>query len=217
MKQKPLRVILNYKGQLYKLLNFFVDKKDHSFYFHIYRKLGETPMAPEGKSYQEIKKIDFKKWIPTDFPENKISFHESGFIASTDKNGGRDRDGIKGIKFDQIENFQVILIIAPPDPTQLLKFSKSDTERDIVLNLSDSIEPFSLQFFIYKKNSTKKPHIPNQMDVFGRLICCEYGDKDYGLMLAGIKVSTAGNVQRITWPPFALVLKILGKGISGLT
>lgn len=47
MKTKPTRIIFKYKGKFYKFMNYFPDKKDNSFYFHIYENILENIKSPK--------------------------------------------------------------------------------------------------------------------------------------------------------------------------
>ena len=137
MSRKPSRIILDYRKKNYKFMNFFVDKKDNSFYFHIYRKSNEFPMKSKTplSDKSNIQRIHFPDFEPTGFNENHISFHESGYIHSTDSDGKRYRDAIIGIPFSKIESYLFILVIVPKNPLDMIELSMVDLGRDIQIHL----------------------------------------------------------------------------------
>ena len=208
---KPSRIIFGYKGKHYKFLNFFVDKNDNSFYFHLYRKKGETLISSdESDSDESVKHIKFSSFKQTDFVENKISFHESGYIHSTDKHGYRYKDNVVGIPFRDIISYMFILVLAPKNPEELIEIHKLDNTRDIHIKLPDTIYPFMVHFAILKKDSSSLPLIPVNQNILSGLIHCDYDDKKYGLLIALTKVLNKTGKDRIDWPPFTLVLKRTG-------
>ena len=210
-KRKPSRIIFGYKNKNYKFVSFFVDKNDNSFYFHLYRKLGEKLMS-SGKSNnnESIKQIHFSSFKPTDFEENKISFHESGYIHSTDKYGHRYKDGVVGIPFRDISSYMFILVLATKNPEELVEIHTVDNARDIHIKLPDTIHPFMVQFAILKKGSSSLPLIPANQNILGSLIHCDYNDKEYDLLIALTEVLNKTGKDRIDWPPFTLILKRTG-------
>ena len=209
--QRPTRLILGYRGNSYKFMNFFVDKHDNSFYFHIYRESGETPMQSRGGAQKGKElKFNFPSSVPTGFPENKISFHKSGYIHSTDGMGQRYRDGVVGIPFAEIEAYMFILVVAPRHPVDMVRLTKIDKKRDIHLHLRDDISPFLIHFAVVRKGAQQLPRIPSAEDLLGGVIMGEYDDKDFGLLIAATKVLKAPGVEEIAWPPFPLVLKRVG-------
>lgn len=210
-KKKPSRIIFGYKKKNYKFVSFFVDKKDNSFYFHLYRKLGETLMS-SGKSNNDesVKHIRFSEFKPTNFEENKISFHESGYIHSTDKYGHRYKDKVVGIPFREVDSFMFILVLAPRNPKELIEIHTIDDTRDILIKLPDTIHPFMVHFAIIKKGSSLLPLIPKNQNILSGLIHCYYDDKEHGLLIALTKVINKTGKDRIDWPPFTLILKRTG-------
>lgn len=205
MQSKSQRIIFGYKNRNYKFVSFFTDKKDNSFYFHLYRRPGETPMEPKIPLHERgDSKIDFTSYHQTNFKENKISFHKSGYIHSTDNQGNRFKDGTIGIPFETIDSFLFILVLAPHNPTEMIKLDKIDSTRDVHIGLPDNIEPFAVHFAVYKRNTNPKPNVLHRI---GRIIKCEYNNKDFGLLICLSKVLKATGIDKVNWPPFTLVLK----------
>lgn len=211
MKIEPFRVVLEHRSKRYKLINFFPDRRDNSFYFHIYRKPGEKIKQPETPLNQKPdRRIDFGAYYPVDFDENKISFHESGFIHSTDRQGNRFSDGVVGIPFAEIGKLTPILCVAPRDPRCLVPAGKPDSTRDITLHLPSAVEPFALHFGIRRKGFADLPAISTTEQMLPGFIGCSWDDKDFELLLTPKKVLRSNDDQEVSWPPFTLVLKRIG-------
>ena len=210
MKRTHPRIILDYQGKNYKFMSFFVDRKDNSFYFHIYRKPNESPMRPKTPlpDKSNFLRIHFPDFEPTGFKENHISFHESGYIHSTDSMGKRYRDGIVGISFSKIKSHLFILGLAPKNPSDLVELSRLDSSRDIHIALPNDIQPFILHFGVHRKESLSLPALPNNL--FDGLIMVQFDDKDFELLIAMTKVGAIPGVEKVDWPPFTLELKRTG-------
>jgi|GEM_PF-5550394 len=113
LKRQPIRIIFKHQDVLYKFLTIFVSE-DNSFHFHLYEESNKEfeyynlTKEKDGKS-----KIDINKPVNSNFLRHKFTFHKSGYIHSTDKNGKRFKDGIKGLAFNEIETSNLILMFAP--------------------------------------------------------------------------------------------------------
>ncbi len=205
---KPTRLIFTYRGKCYKFMSFFVDEHDNSFYFHIYRKKGETPMfCDDHPSQAEPLRIHFPSFKPTGFEENKISFHESGYIHSTDKRGKRYRDGVVGIPFENVQSFLFILAIAPKNPLEMIAATSIDRQNDLQIHLKDDANPFVVQFAVVRKGTESFPKMPSEQNLLSGFIKCDYRDRTFGLVLALTKVLNASQSIELNWPPFNLILK----------
>jgi hypothetical protein len=208
---KPTRIVFDYRGKFYKFMSFFRDKRNNSFYFHVYRKKGETL-----KHYNVITtedgqmKLDFTSFQQTPFEENHLSFHESGVIHSKDCEGKRYQNGFSGIPFQDINTFLNILVIAPQNPKYLIETKSIDTRRDIQFHLKDDVEPFSIQFFIVRKDSNEYPHIPSTENLINGLVKIAYTGKIYDLIIGVTKVLKASPEIEVAWPLFPVVLKRIG-------
>jgi hypothetical protein len=206
MKTKPTRIIFKYKDRFYKFMNYFPDKKDNSFYFHIYDNKSENlrvpniPLAKRGDN-----KIDFNDFVETEFKRNKLSFHQSGFIHSTDNNGNRLQDGIIGIPFEKIAKSLLILVLGPKKIDSLTEIQQIRENTDIIISLPDNISPFTLNFDVFRNDKINELDINNPNPILGGFIMTEYNGKEFGLRLYLQKV--LGNAN---WPPFNLTLKRIG-------
>jgi hypothetical protein len=186
------------------LLSFFVDKKDNSFYFHLYEEDNEVFKSYSVTSENGITKIEFDKIKEHDFQRNKISLHQSGYIHSTDKNGRRLKDNIIGFPFSEIEISKLILILAPKKIDTLPILNKLDLTRDIVIIMSLG-NPFVINFEIFKKSELKNLPTIHEDNFLGGFIEITIDDKEYGLRF--YLQSLKGNGR---WPDFSTVLSRIG-------
>lgn len=183
-------------------MNFSVSKSDNSFYFHFYDdvvekvKLPKTPLENRNDG-----KIDFSDYVETDFKRNKISFHKSGYIHSTDKLGNRLRDGIIGFSFNEIEISKLVLICAPKKIEYLNTTEKIRESTDIIIHLPKEIKPFTIHFDVYRNTRDKELDISNPNLLFGGFIMVTFPDQEYGLRIYAQKV-----LGRAIWPPFNIIL-----------
>jgi hypothetical protein len=148
--------------------------------------------------------------VSTGFEENKISFHKSGYIHSTDVYGQRYRDGLVGIPFENVTSFLFVLVVAPKNPLEMIELGTVDNQRDIQIHLPEDVSPFTLQFAIVRKGTKQLPLIPTEQNILGGYIMCEYDDKEFGLLLIITKVLKTKELDEVFWPPFSLVLKRVG-------
>jgi len=202
MQAKVTRIIFEYKNRFYKYLNFFLDKKDNSFYFHLYEAKGNKIKSPKIPLENRLdNKICFDDFICTDFERNKISFHKSGYIHSTDNKGIRFRDGIVGIPFDYIEKSLLVLVLGPPEIESLIEFQKINNETDIIIKLPSDIKPFTVNFEIFRKTKQAELDIPSNNIILDGYFMVEYDEKTFGL-----RVYLQDVLGEAIWPPFNLIL-----------
>lgn len=183
-------------------MNYFPDKKDNSFYFHIYSDKKENlkiPGTPLEK--RDDNRIDFNDFIETDFKRNKLSFHQSGFIHSTDNSGKRLQNGVIGIPFERIDKSLLVLILGPKKIDYLAEIQKIRENTDIVISLPDNISPFTLNFDVFRIDKINELDISNPNLILGGFIMTKYDGKEFGLRLYLQKVLGDAN-----WPPFNLTL-----------
>ena len=203
MKLKPTRIIFKYNGKYYKFMSYFVDKTDNSFYFHIYNEnidgVKQFNISKQGTTGM---KIDFENVKGTDFKRNKLSFHQSGYIHSTDNNSKRLEDGIIGTKFKNIETSLSILVLGPQRIDTLTEIKATSHKTDIVFDFKSNIQPFTVHFDIYRLSNESKLDISNPNLYSGEYIMTRYDHKEFGLRMYLQKL-----LGDEIWPPFNLVLK----------
>jgi hypothetical protein len=206
MKTKPVRIIFKHLDKFYKFMNYFPDKKDNSFYFHIYQEVSQNIKIPNiPLENRENFIINFKDFVETNFKRNKLSFHESGYIHSTDNKGNRFQDAVIGVPFDKIENSLLILVLGPKRIDTLIETEKINEKTDLLINLPLDIKPFTLNFEIYRKSKKNELDIAIPNLISGSFVMTEYEGKEFGLRLYVQKV-----LGKEYWPPFNLILKRIG-------
>ena len=212
-KKKPLRIIFNCKGNHFKFISFFVSKADNSIYFHLYRTSEEKMFVPK-VDQSESNKLKFSR-INTeaiDFDQNKISFHESGYVHTTDKLGKRFRDGKIGIPFEELINdYLLLLCLSPKNPLDMVPAKKIDNKRDFIIGFDPKTGPVLFHFWIKHKSCKKVPgELPGE-NMLGGFVEIEYDNKDFTILIAMTKLKTI-NEGNQKWPPFTLALNFVSNG-----
>ncbi|MBK9928100.1 MAG: hypothetical protein IPP66_22750 [Anaerolineales bacterium] len=147
-------IIFSFQSHYYRLADIEWGA-DNSFYF--LPSQHETEVGTRVKSYTEdsgrlvIKpnELEYGK-----FPTRKISRHQSGFYHIKDvtgSGGNREKDGLRGPAFRETSGFYVFLVACPQEINTMVK-TEPDSNRDVIINLPDWIEPFSVQFAAHRKN-----------------------------------------------------------------
>lgn len=204
MKRKSTRIIFNIDETLYKFASFFVDKRDNSFYFHLYEEDNENFKSYNVTSDKGMTKLEFDNFDEHDFQRNKLSLHESGYIHSTDKNGKRLKDNVTGFPFAEIDTCKLVLILAPKKIDTLPILEKTDPLRDIVVLLTLG-NPFVINFEIFKKTEVENLPTDHEDNIIGGYIEITIDDKDYGLRLYFQSIKGKGQ-----WPDFTATLTRIG-------
>lgn len=205
MKLKSTRIVFKYKAKLYKFISFFVDKKDNSFYFHTYEEADQN-LKSLNFTWQENQPnlIDFGNIKEHDFQKNKLSFHESGFIHTTDKLGKRLKDNVVGIPFHRIETSLHILFFAPKQIDTLVEHEKTENQ-DLIIELPNDIKPFTLHFDVYRKSQSDNLEYNNPDLLINGYVFINYDNKEFGLRMYLQKV-----LDEAPWPPFSFNLIRIG-------
>ena len=109
----PFRVVLTHKGISHKFFTLF-QGKDGSLYIHPNRPDGQpwrVPAIEETDPNQMLLSLtDFKE---PDFELRKITYHQSGIIHLTNKQGNRYKDGTRGPAFKDMESPYDLCVLAP--------------------------------------------------------------------------------------------------------
>lgn len=205
MKRKSTRIIFRQAEVDYKFASFFVDKNDNSFYFHLYEEADANYKSYNLSAENGATKIEFDNFKEHDFKRNKLSIHPSGYVHSTDRNGKRLKDNIIGIPFVEIETSKLILVLAPKKIDELIKIDPVNPLRDIIIILSKDINPFTLNFEIFKKSELENLATDHENNLIGGYIEVTIDDKDYGIRFYLQSVNGKGD-----WPDFSIVLTRVG-------
>ncbi|MBW2937763.1 hypothetical protein KXJ69_06565 [Aureisphaera sp. CAU 1614] len=152
MKNNYTRIFLKPCGEVFGLLNFSTSK-DNSFHFHIYEEANqELKYHPIEKLQGGRLKIELKNLIGTGFIRNKFTFHPSGTFHSSDINRNRLKDGLNGISFKDIVDYNLILVIAPKEIKKLLKKEIPKKGVNLILELANDVSPFTVNFEVFRKS-----------------------------------------------------------------
>lgn len=117
--------------------------------------------------------------------DEEITRHPSGYFHIKDvvgRGGNREKDGLIGPAFKDINGFYVFLVACPQAIDTLVETAKPEST-DIIANLPDTIEPFTVQFAVWNKKSTVK--IPARTDEFlgNGVIAIGIDNLDFGLVM----------------------------------
>lgn len=151
---KVFGIVFKYLSRHFKLVDIEWGT-DNSFYFLPYRHEAEigtrlkTRVDEFGRIILNVHEIE-----TTNFPAKKISRHPSGFFHIKDvegSGGNREKDGLRGPAFKETDGFYVFLVACPQSIEKLVEVQKPDLT-DIIAELPDGIEPFTVQFAVWNKN-----------------------------------------------------------------
>jgi hypothetical protein len=176
---------------------------DNSFYFmpctHS-AQIGEriqTERDPEGRLALNIDEVQTGC-----FPTTKISRHPSGYFHIKDTMGAggrREKDGLIGPAFKAIDGFFVFLVACPQSIETLVATPIPDPT-DLIVNLPDGIEPFTIQFALWDK--TKSVTIPVQpgQALGNSPVTLEIDSLDFGLVIMFLAVGQPTAETVVRWP-----------------
>ena len=177
--------------------------KDNSFYFMPCTdnaQIGErikSERDPEGRLVLSIDEVQTGC-----FPTTKISRHPSGYFHIKDTAGAgghREKDGLIGPAFKDIDGFFVFLVACPQSIETLVETPIPDPT-DVIVNLPDGIEPFTIQFALWDK--TKNVTIPVQpgQALGSSPLTLEIDDLDFGLVIMFLAVGKPTAETVVRWP-----------------
>lgn len=147
-------IIFSFQSNYYLLVNIEWGT-DNSFYFLPAQHEAEvgtrvkSKIENSGELVIEPNELEYEK-----FPVRKISRHQSGFYHIKDvtgSGGNREKDGLRGPAFSETNGFYVFLVACPQEISTMVK-AEPDLTRDVIIDLPEWIEPFSVQFAVHRKN-----------------------------------------------------------------
>lgn len=199
----PFRVVLTHKGVSRKFFTLFQGKKDESLYIHLNRPEGQRWRVPaiEQTDMNQMH-LDLDNFKEPDFELFKITFHPSGYIHLTDKQGARYRDGTRGPTFEEMESPYDLCVLIP---SLLEHLPEADEKypKEMVVNLvlPDIIRPIYATLGISVGNVTAPPHRGTLIGVFELPIS---GDRFFYMVLRSV-LDKDGNAST-NWPSFPFFL-----------
>jgi len=143
-------------------------------------------------------KIDFGNHKTQEFELHKISFHPSGFIHLTNKNGERYRDGTRGPTFEEMDSPYLLCIIAPCKLEEMPVYKKDRKCMLVNLVLPDNITPFVMTLALAKEDIA--PSGPDKSQITPRFILPLRSGYKLTFLLRTV-LPKDENTQ-INWPPF---------------
>lgn len=211
-RKKPPRIIFDCEGKYFKFINFSFSKSDNSIFFHLYRASEERLVVPKvDQTEPNTVKFSSVDTETIDFDLNKISFHEKGYVHTTDKHGKRFRDGKIGIPFDELINdYLLLLCLSPKNPLDMVPIEEIDNERDIIIGFDPKIGPVLIHFWIKHRDCKKVPgELPGE-NMLGGFIEIKHDNKEFTILIAMTKLQT-NDEGKGKWPPFTLALNFESK------
>jgi hypothetical protein len=199
----PFRVVVTYEGVPRKFFSIF-QGRDGSLYIHLNRPDGQPWRIPGGGDGKEEPKrltLDFVDFREPGFKLHKITFHPSGYIHLTNKEGVRHRGGTRGPAFAEMSSPYDLCVLVPCRPEQLPIFAK---DRSIVVNLAlpEEIGPFYATLSLIK-SSASLPQAAGPLLVPMLVLPLE---ASLSLALTIRPVLDAAGEGTTSWPPFPFFL-----------
>lgn len=195
-------IAFGFRGKFFKLVDFEWGK-DNSFYFMPRQhdaQIGEritTEKDENGQLYLQTTEVKTGC-----FPTKKISRHPSGYLHIKDtagRGGNREKDGLIGPSFTQMDGFYTFLVICPQSIENLVEVERPEPT-DVTVNLPDNIEPFTVQFAVWDKKRAVK--IPMQEGAFlgNGVVTLQIDALDHGLVMMFVNVSKASPDVEVLFP-----------------
>jgi hypothetical protein len=197
----PFRVVLTKNGVSRKFFTLF-QGKDGSLYIHPNRENLKPWQTPSLANDETGMKIDFNNSNIPGFELHKISFHPSGYIHLTNKNGERYREGTRGPTFEEMDSLYLLCIIAPCKLEEMPLFENDPKCMLIDLVVPDNISPFFMTLALAKEEVG-----PPEDD--GSLITPRFIlplNSGYKLTFLLRAVKPKDNETLVNWPPFPFFL-----------
>lgn len=193
----PFRVVLTNKGVTRKFFTFF-EGKDGSLYFHPNRESNKPWKVPLLMDNPLGMKINWGNQKAQEFELHKISFHPSGFIHLSNKNGERYRNGTRGPTFEEMDSIYLLCIIAPCKLEKMPVFKKDRKCMLVNLVLRDNITPFVMTLALAKEHIYSSGQDPTQ--ITPRFILPL--QSGYKLTFLLRSVLPTDKYLQVNWPPF---------------
>lgn len=157
-KYSQIRLVMESAGELYKFFWMNFDKNDDSLYFNFYPLKNQSDKMKHGVTKPNVlahtvsfPDEDSKESI---IKSGKYSYHRSGFIHLTLKDGTVMERGLQFLPFDKIGDFARILILIPNYPHKYPKVKEEQLKKgnNIIIHTRDfEDEVFSVEIFFMDK------------------------------------------------------------------
>lgn len=139
--------------------------------------------------------LDFANFREPGFELHKITFHRSGCIHLTDRNGQRFRDGTKGPSFDEMTSPYELCLLAPPE---LHRLPAAGDGNGMIANLvlPDDISPFFVMLSLSQADVSKPAPTLLTLPLTGGRT----------LLIGAHPVGGGARATQADWPPFPFFL-----------
>jgi hypothetical protein len=185
-------VTFEYQQKLFSLVDFEWGK-DNSFYFMPHQhevEVGQRIVS--NKDQNGNLKLNIKDVQSGCFPTKKISRHPSGYFHIKDtvgSSGNREKDGLIGPSFGEIDAFYTFLVICPQSIGTLVQVEQANPAH-VIVHLPNLTEPFTVQFAIWDKKRNVSLPAPPETFLGNGVITLQIDNLDYGLVIMLPKVKT---------------------------
>jgi hypothetical protein len=159
-------------------------------------------MTPGIESDEAGLKLGFNNSNTPGFELHKISFHPSGYIHLTNKQGERYRDGTKGPAFEDMEPLYLFCIIVPCKLDEMPVFEKDKKCMLVNLVLPNNVPPFFITLALAKED-------PGSPENDGTLITPRFIlplNSGHKLTFVLRAVKQRDRMTPANWPPFPFFL-----------
>ncbi len=203
----PFRVVLSTKRKSRKFFTLF-QGRDGSLYIHPYRPKGQ-PWRIAGSTDDKnssVMHLDFVNFKEPAFELHKISFHPSGYIHLTNKNGQRYKEGTQGPAFNNMSLPYLFCILCPCKLDFLPVFEGDNKSMVVELILPDDVGPFYLTLTLSKGDIVAEE---SQGSLLTPTIVLPL-NSGYKLIFVLRSVQSRNGDEPVIWPPFPFFLCRIG-------
>lgn len=159
---------MKHAGEHYKFFWMGFDKKDDSLYFNFYPLKNQSDKMKHGVAKPNVltRTVSFpdKDLKESIIKSGKYSYHRSGLIHLTLKDGTIMKKGLQFLPFDKIKDFARFLILIPNYPYKYPKVGEEQLKKgnNIIIHTKGfEDEVFSVEIFLISKATSheKAPSI----------------------------------------------------------
>ena len=197
---KKTGIVFNHKSKYRKLVDIEWGK-DNSFYFMpctADAQIGErikSERDSEGRLVLSVGEVQTGC-----FPTKKISRHPSGYHHTKDvpgPGGRREKDGLIGPAFKDIDGFFIFLVACPQPIDTLVELPAPDPTA-VTVTVPEDSEPFTVQFAIWDKRKALPTNFGNVLG--GGVVTLEIDDLNFGLVIMLKPVGKVTPETIVQWP-----------------
>lgn len=197
----PFRIVLTQNGISRKFFTLF-QGKDGSLYIHPNRDPNLSWRTPKLEGNTAGMKFNFEESEEKNFDLHKISFHPSGYIHMTNKQGQRLKDGTRGPSFEEMGDLYLFCIIAPSPLEEMPVFDGDRKYMVVNLVVPNEVPPFFMTLALLKGDAPEDE--PDETQITPRFVLpLESG---YKLTFLLRTVQQRDKDKAASWPPYPFFL-----------